>query len=411
MLLLALAESAAALADAGAEAHSGVLKNRNGTKQDAGEQGNEKCEEQDAAVNADFTKARKSRGSDCRKNAQRGVSEAQSDGAAKQSENDALEQEIGGDACTAGAQSGAHSELLTATFDADEQQIGNVGAGDQKDHADRAHEDPEDAADVTDYVAFERTDIRTDAGVFEELEAEAGGRRKRTHNNRKHAGNVGVDLLDSDAGLEPGKTLVAEVAKMGFVAIKLERDDYTGIFPVQEVESLGQDADDLSRFAVHEDIVADDGRIAGKFAAPIAVGKNGGFRSARGIILFREGAAQQGRSAEERKSAVRNAQGADLFRFGNAGHDHGIAIVKTEILEGTILVAKYEVVGGGQLELFELDAGCGQPDADKLIGFWIGQRLKEDTFEDTEDDGVGPYTSGQGDERDGREHGGTAEPP
>src|SRR5258708_6382562 len=84
MLLLALAERAAALADAGAEAHSGVLKDRNGTKQDAGQQGNEKREEQDAAINADFTKARKSRRSDCRKNAQRGISEAQADGAAKQ---------------------------------------------------------------------------------------------------------------------------------------------------------------------------------------------------------------------------------------------------------------------------------------------------------------------------------------
>ncbi len=62
-------------------------------------------------------------------------------------------------------------------------------------------------------------------GVFEELEAETRRGGKRAHNDRQHAGDVGVDLLDSDAWLEPGETLVAEVAKMGFIAIKLERSD------------------------------------------------------------------------------------------------------------------------------------------------------------------------------------------
>ena len=37
MLLLALAEGPAALADAGAETYSGILEDGNGTKQDAGE--------------------------------------------------------------------------------------------------------------------------------------------------------------------------------------------------------------------------------------------------------------------------------------------------------------------------------------------------------------------------------------
>src|SRR5258708_19596213 len=107
---------------------------------------------------------------------------------------------------------------------------------------------------------------------------------------------------------------------MGFVAIKLERDDYAGIFPVQEVESLGQDADDLSRFAVHEDIVADDGRIAGKFAAPIAVGKNGGFRSARGIILFCEGGAPPGGRAQEPEDPPPTPPGPAFFPFLTPTH-------------------------------------------------------------------------------------------
>ena len=85
MLFLALAKGATPFADAGAKAHSGVLKDRNGTEQNAGKKGNQKCEEQDAAINANFTNPWKSRGSDGRKDAQRGVSEAQADRAAEQS--------------------------------------------------------------------------------------------------------------------------------------------------------------------------------------------------------------------------------------------------------------------------------------------------------------------------------------
>src|SRR5260370_18891808 len=106
---------------------------------------------------------------------------------------------------------------------------------------------------------------------------------------------------------------------MGFVTVKLKRDEYTWIFQVQEVKSLGQDADDLPGFAVYDDVAADEGSIAAKFAAPIAVSKHGGFGGARGIILFGEGAAPQGRNAEEREGATPDAQGGDFFRFGNSG--------------------------------------------------------------------------------------------
>jgi len=75
------------------------------------------------------------------------------------------------------------------------------------------------------------------------------------------------------------------------------------------------------------------------------------------------------------------------------------------------LFAEDEVVGGGELEFFELDPGRGKPNPDKLVGFGIRQGLKEDAFEDAEHDGVGPHAGSQGDKRNGREHGGTAEPP
>src|SRR5205807_1722432 len=165
---------------------------------------------------------------------------------------------------------------------------GNVGASDQKDHADRTHQNPEDAADITDDVALERTDIGADVGVFEELDAEAGRRRKRAHNDGEHTSDVGVDLLDGDALFEPGETLIAEVAEMGFTTVKLKRNDYAGIFPVQEVKLLRQDSDDLPGLAIHNGVTAYHGSIAAKFTAPIAVSEHGGFGRARRVILLGE---------------------------------------------------------------------------------------------------------------------------
>ena len=99
-----------------------------------------------------------------------------------------------------------------------------------------------------------------------------------------------------------------------------------------------------------------------------------------------------------------------MLRFGDACHAHGVARIKTEVLEGAVLFAEDEVVGGRQLEFFELDAGCSEPNPDKFIGFGIWQGLEEDAFEDAENNGVGPYASGQRDKGDDREQRGTTEP-
>src|SRR5258707_5120686 len=121
MLFVALAEGAGTFGDDGAEANSGVLEDGNASKQDAGEESNQKSEEQNGTIDADFTDARKSRRSDGGEDAKRGVSEAQSNDAAEQSEKDAFEQKIGSDAAAACAENGAHRELPTTAFHTDKQ--------------------------------------------------------------------------------------------------------------------------------------------------------------------------------------------------------------------------------------------------------------------------------------------------
>ncbi len=168
--------------------------------------------------------------------------------------------------------------------------------------------------------------------VFEELDAESRRGGKGSHDYGKHAGNIGVDLLDGCAGLQPGETFVAEIPEVNFVAVKLEGRDQRRIVIVKEMKTLRQHADDLPALAIHKDVAADSGGVASKFAAPIAVGEHHGFGSARRIILFGKSAPEQGRNAEERKSAVSHAQRIHLFGFGNTGDAYGITSVKANVL-------------------------------------------------------------------------------
>src|SRR4029077_10480181 len=267
---------------------------------------------------------------------------------------------------------------------------GDIGARNQKDHADGTHQDPQDAPDITNDVACEGTDGWADMCVLEELHAEARRSGKGSHNNRKHARNVGVDLYEGDAGLEPGESVVTEIPQVGFIAVKLKGNKNGWIILIQEMKPLRQDANNLPALAVHNDIAADDGGVTAKFAPPIAVSEHDGFGSAWRIILFGKGAAENGNNAEERKSAVGDTQAGHLFGLRNACNAHGVIRVKTDVLQGAVLFAEDEVVGGRQLEVIEvLDACCGKPDADQFIGFGIGQGLQKNAFENAENSGIG----------------------
>ena len=257
---------------------------------------------------------------------------------------------------------------------------------------------------------IQRADVGADVRVFEKLDAESRWGGKGSHNDGKHASNVGVNLLECDAGLDPGETVVTEVAEINFVAVKLGRGNQRGILVVQEMKPLRQDADDLPAFAIHDDVAAKHRGVAAKFAAPIAVGEHDGLGSSRRVVLFAEAATEQRRNAKNRESAVGDTQCLDLFGLGDTGHAHGVIGVHANILKGVVLFAINEVVGGRHVEILDLDAGCGMPGADQLIWIWIGQGLEENAFEDAENNGVGPYAGGQCDEGNGREHRRTAQP-
>src|SRR3984893_1334132 len=201
VLFARLREGAAACADGGAEANAGVFENGNAGDEEAAKQSDGESEEENGAVDADLIDARKSGRGDGHEDAERGESEAEANEAAEKSEGDAFHENFAGDARARSAEGGADGEFLATAFDSDEKQVGDVGTGDEQNHSDGTHENPECVADVTDDVFLQRAEIGADVGVFENFGIETIGGGEAAGNDGKHASDVGAGLLHGDAGL------------------------------------------------------------------------------------------------------------------------------------------------------------------------------------------------------------------
>jgi hypothetical protein len=88
-----------------------------------------------------------------------------------------------------------------------------------------------------------------------------------------------------------------------------------------------------------------------------------------------------------------------LFRFGHSSDAGRADIPHANIREGSILIPVREIKEGSNVHLGateSADSGGHMPHADQLVGMGIGERLEQDTFNDTEDCGIGSDADGQG---------------
>ena len=134
-----------------------------------------------------------------------------------------------------------------------------------------------------------------------------------------------------------------------------------------------QHADNLARFAVHQDGTADDRVIAPEFRAPISIGKHYSLRSAGAIVAACEQAAQGRLDTEDRKRAIGDIEALNVFRLSRAGDTERIARVNADILERGVLLALDEVKKWRHWQLVNFNAGNVVPDADQSVGLRIAQ--------------------------------------
>ena len=238
----ALAKRTATLAETAVGICPRIFEDGDKTDEQTGEEAEAEGEKQHGEIDANVMDAGKTGGRHRHQKAQCTVGQCQPDQAARNSEDEALQEQLGRDASPASTQGRTNGQFLTTPFDPDQQQIGNVCASDQQNQNDRAHQNPQDIAYVTDNVLLERAEIGREPHFFKNADAESlrGGEAAQDHG--KEPRHICAGLFHGDSGLEAGKRALTEVAEFGFIAIPLERQEERDIRLIEKVESLGQDA-------------------------------------------------------------------------------------------------------------------------------------------------------------------------
>ena len=190
-----------------------------------GEECEAEGEEEHVKVDADFMNTGKAGGCGGDEGFECGGGQAETDEAAGEANDEAFKEEFAGGAFPWCSESGADGEFLAAAFDADEQEVGDIGAGDEQDHGDGTHEDPEDFVYIADDIFLEGAQVGRDAGFVEDGGAETLGRGKTAEGDGEEARHVGAGLLEGCAGLEASEGALTEVAEFDLAAVPLEGHD------------------------------------------------------------------------------------------------------------------------------------------------------------------------------------------
>ena len=205
-----------------------------------------------------------------------------------------------------GAHGDANGEFTLAAGGADEEQIGDVGAGDEQDEADGSEQDEERGAHVADDAVAQGLDGEAFFGAHVAVGIAAaklvGGELQ-----------LSVGLGERDAGLKAcgGEK---KVALVGAVGVDLEGQPDVG-FRIGD-EGLAEDSDDGVGLVAERERGADDVGIASEFALPEAVADDHDFAAVGRIFLRGEGAAQHDGRAEEAEIGFADVDAVDLLGIG-----------------------------------------------------------------------------------------------
>jgi hypothetical protein len=330
-------------------------------------------------------------------NQQRHGDRAQCDAesAAGDGEQGALDHELAHQAGAAGAERRPQREVVLAPRDACEQEARHVGARDQQDQADGAHQDPEHRPHVPDELVPQRHERHRRGLVL-------GG---------KLAAQLGVDRIDVGAcgverraRLQPadGLQMLARAAGIGNRSVVSDKRPHLGAL----IEALGDErlegrrhhADDREWPIVHRDHTSDGRRIAAEPAAPEAVAQD--RRLPGGGRVFGGGEVTPDRRlhAERPEEVPGHAHPADPFRFAVGQQRRTPGADERHVFERMAAVAPVE-----ERQVTDVAGRAGRPplaDRDEAIGIRVRQRTEQHRVEDAEDRRVRADAERQGHERD-----------
>ena len=232
--------------------------------------------------------------------------------AADDAEDDAFGEELADEAAAGGAERAAHRHLAFARRRAREQQVGDVGAGDQQDEADGAEKHQHGLADVADHRLVER-----DRGEVEPLVAVRILRGEALADGL----HLGSDVLEWNARLGPADGSEVPRAALAGGEVRVVGDRHPDDPAGRVGEALRHHPHDLGRYAVDRDLLPDRVVAAAEALAPQPVADDRDLAAAWVVLVGPEGAAERGAHTEEVEQRGADLGGVEPHGLPLAGED------------------------------------------------------------------------------------------
>ncbi len=304
----ARARSPARFLERGRQVGLRALQRRNQAKDDASEERDQERKARDPPVDADggpeLADTRQAGRVDCQQRTNADHPEDQAEHASRQRQHDALGEQLADDPAARAADRGADRDFPSPAGRPHEQEVGDVGAGDEQHQADGAGEHHEGLSSVSHQHVADRVDreaaVRAERVRILALVLVRGCRNPR------------LCLLERNARRQASGRLEV-VPLVGGVCRNLERDPDRRRGAVFRKIEVAEHADDGVGLAAQRDGLADRIVSAIEPGLPEQLAEHHDPLGVRHVFSGREGASAQHRRAEQLEEVDRHLRRAQLL--------------------------------------------------------------------------------------------------
>ena len=311
---------------------------------------------------------------------------------ADRGEQDALHEELPDEPAAAGAEGRADGDLASAVGGAREQEVADVGGGDEEHESHRAEQDQERGLDVARVARGDGGGGRAPPALVLRIGAGKGGGDPR-HRRR--------GLRDRHARLEPADHPDEPRPGVGGGrAFEHEGGPHLGASGMDEAGR--HHAHDGVALVVEGDRAPDHAGIGAEFPTPQRIGEDHDVVVARSRVFGSERAPQARGHPEDLEEVSREPVSDDRLRLAGPGEAAGPVARGAQVREHAAAVAVGGVGHGRHRSARDAALGAVLPDPDEPVRVGEGQRPQEHGVHDAEDRHVGADGDGEGGDGYGR---------
>ncbi len=375
-----------------AQVESGGAKRWDQSKQNSCEQRSSNRKEKDPTIDAHDSYIRDGASREPQKRRYGEICEKKSQRAAEQGDNNTFGEKLANHARARGAESCAHRDFLRARSGTREQEIRNVGAGNEKDETHRAEENDQRGTNVLHNLILKVNHIGADGRI--RLGILLG-------ESRCDCFHFSAPLVERHAwfqarGSDYSRMPITIVWKR--VGPRLKRNENIG--SLKELKARRQNADERVGLRIECDGLADPIPGTAKAALPERIADHGHGRAADSVFLGKKCAADNWRDTQEREKPGSDVPAFESLRLAAAGEREICEAGGFHRFEGAALVAPVFIVlvrGGDRGE-----HGVAFDDQHDVRGIAIGERAKQHAVDDSKDRSVRANAESERQHRDNR---------